>query len=617
MDATVRLNELIARYLDEGASAEELAELSRLLEVDSAAAARFAAAVRFDALLDQLLNERKQTNELLDVLSRHADAPSASVPPLALPTAALDAAADECDLGSEPSSVFAPGKTFSHAWVMFGLLLVVVCATTIGAMFFYANRHPADAIAARGDHDADGPSPVIPLAPQHVATLSRVADCRWNDSCEALVPGSRFQVGQSLHLATGVAEINFDVGAKMVVQGPAAFVIDSALGVQLATGKATTEIHTQAARGFQIITPTMTFVDKGTEFGVEVAPGGDGKVHVFKGEVEVDVKAGRGNRPAVQRLVENRGARLEAGDAALMLVEDTGECFIRSIEQTERDRHTVAYWRFEDRPLGVLVPDTQKNTRAERVTMDSSYNGNDLFAYTRRHAPRFSDNVPAAQVPQGGVSNRSCLDNTEPPENEPARELYSKSQFSHAAPINLETITPAQWTIEASVRVKRLRGEAQTFVGRDGDKEHATPLRFQVNEQDHFAITFIDGAGRTHSAVAAGAPVIEGHWYHLAAVSDGRTLALYVNRCDGQGYQQEATVALPRTGSTALSKVGNNAIWTIGRGRSWIPTMHWFPANWFQGWIDEVRISDTALDPNQFLFAEQPASCLPTPASHL
>ena len=92
----------------------------------------------------------------------------------------------------------------------------------------------------------------------------------------------------------------------------------------------------------------------------------------------------------------------------------------------------------------------------------------------------------------------------------------------------------------------------------------------------------------------------QGRWYHLAASSDGRTLRLYVDALDGRGYVQRAAKELPATGSTALGKGEDDAEWTIGRaGNAGNPT-DWLR---FRGWIDEVRICDTALAPAEFLFA--------------
>ena len=149
------------------------------------------------------------------------------------------------------------------------------------------------------------------------------------------------------------------------------------------------------------------------------------------------------------------------------LVKDSGETFIRSIDEADRDRHVVAYWRFEDQPLGSMPPDTMHNTRPVRATVDSSFNGNDLYTYSVRDRPTFAAGVPAGMIPQSGVPNRSCLDVSRSADGEGMQNVYTHSEFSHAAPLDIQTIVPAQWTIEASVNSSNLGGEAQTFVCRD------------------------------------------------------------------------------------------------------------------------------------------------------
>ena len=66
-----------------------------------------------------------------------------------------------------------------------------------------------------------------------------------------------------------------------------------------------------------------------------------------------------------------------------------------------------------------------------------------------------------------------------------------------------------------------------------------------------------------------------------------------VRRCAG------CLTPLPEDGGTALSKGGDGAEWSVGRGKS---KNH--VAEIFQGWIDEVRISDIARTPEDFLFAK-------------
>jgi hypothetical protein len=171
---------------------------------------------------------------------------------------------------------------------------------------------------------------------------------------------------------------------------------------------------------------------------------------------------------------------------------------------------------------------------------------------------------------------------------------------SHASPIDIQTVKLAQWTIEASVKAKVLKAGAQTFVGRDGGQ--GAVMAFRINSQDRFEIYFQDVKRHQHTAVAK-LPVRENEWYHVAAVSDGETLKLYVDARDGHGYQLRATTKLnSKRGSTALGATNPKAEWSVGRGRA-----NRFTCEWFQGWIDEVRISDIARDPDTFLFSARSA----------
>jgi hypothetical protein len=427
-----------------------------------------------------------------------------------------------------------------------------------------------------------------------VARLSRVAGVRW--SGESLQPGQRLATGQSLALDAGVLELTFDVGARVVVQAPAVLKLESPASLRLEQGKLSAEITDVRARGFQVQTPKGKVVDLGTEFGVEVTPSQDVEVHVFRGEVLVE-QASAAPAAGGSHVFHNQGLRMESGTAGPLLVEEPGETYIRTIDDADRDKHVVAYWRFEDHPVGALVQDTSANTNPVRGTVDSSFNGNDLFTFSASTRPKFSGDVPAGSVPQSGASNRGCLDNTTPPvDGSPTRDLYTRSRVSHAAPIDIQTVKLAKWTIEASVKAKVLGAGAQTFVGRDGGG--GAVMAFRINSQNRFEIYFKDVKRHQHTAVAK-ENVRQNQWYHVAAVSDGETLRLYVDARDGRGYQLRATSKLnPKRGSTELGPTNPKAEWSVGRGRA-----NRFTAEWFQGWIDEVRVCDVALEPSKFLFA--------------
>ena len=144
--------------------------------------------------------------------------------------------------------------------------------------------------------------------------------------------------------------------------------------VFLRAGKMTAEIIKPEARGFQVETPKGSVVDLGTEFAVDVTPSEDVQVHVFKGEVLVQrsavqqsaektgaAKPAAPATPAGQHLLVDQGLRIDGDLSAPWLVKDSGETFIRKIDDAGRDRHVVAYWRFEDQPLGTPFPDTEGN----------------------------------------------------------------------------------------------------------------------------------------------------------------------------------------------------------------------------------------------------------------
>lgn len=497
--------------------------------------------------------------------------------------------------------------------VLATLAAAIVVAIAIPVWYFHHGNHPNSQIAANKPSDHVSPPP--PLAPSPprfanpVARLIRTANCRWNTSGVAPAVGDALAAGQSLNLASGVAEFRFDIGAKVILQSPAAFLIESPTSARLDAGKVTVEITDPSARGFKILTPGATFVDQGTEFGVEVAPGGSSKVHVFKGLVDVDLRdaAGAAATPS-HRLSANAGARIESSDSEMTLLEDTGECFMRSIDDAERDRHTIAYWRFEDRPVGTVLPHTQRNKNPVRATSDSTFNGNDLFVWSPDSRPVFSGDVGAMQVPQIAAANRSCLDLTDPLHSNKTRpEVYTNSRFSHASPLDLQQIAPEHWTVEASVKIKQLQDARQTIVCRDASPGKSARFVLLINPEGGFAVNFIDGRERYYT-VNTQDKIKENHWYHVAATSDGHVLRLYADSGDGHGYQCVGSAKLFSTGSTALGNCGADCSWAIGRVRLKKGNV----GDGLVGWIDEVRISDVAREPEEFLFAKKTAKSTTT-----
>lgn len=584
---------------------------------------RRATDMELEALLDSC-GELRLADEQMELILRKAKAeianpPSASGPPRSK-SPRLGVLGDVMDHDGESRSPtlfsgFAIGALIAVTIALSVAVAVMVCRSDVTVDSRQVSQQaPSPFSPAPSNPQADGASQPqsLPAPAVAVARVAQLVDCRWADSSKALAHGDKLPVGQVLEMEGGVAEIDFGIGARLILQGPATLELLSPKSARLDVGKATVEIQSERARGFRIVTAETTFIDQGTEFGVEVPPGGGSKVHVFKGAVDVDHASAAENGPGVtQRLQKSIGARMAAGEKGMTLVEDTGECFIRSMDEAQRDRHLVAWWRFEDRPIGQLLPETNLNTRPVCATVDSSFNGNDLHVYGHNQHPTISADVASPTVPQAGVANRSCMDNSHLGDGVVHRNIYTHSEFSHAAPLDAQQIAPREWTIEASVKAAQMPPRAQVFLVRDGTfslKASRQPprLSFQINEAGRFAISFYDAADRFHEAVADGPAAEADRWYHLAATSDGRQLRLYVDILDGHGYSLRAKQDLPAAApaapdsSTALGKGEDDAEWAIGRSDNVN-----LPQQQFVGWIDEVRISDIARQPDGFLFADR------------
>jgi hypothetical protein len=129
---------------------------------------------------------------------------------------------------------------------------------------------------------------------------------------------SLLQVGDRLAMKAGLLEITYDTGAKVVLQGPVTYEVDSPAGGYLSIGKLTARLERKGVergkkgetanhkseivnRTFAVRTPTAVVTDLGTEFGVEVDKRGRTISHVFRGSVSVQATAADGQpRPAAR-----------------------------------------------------------------------------------------------------------------------------------------------------------------------------------------------------------------------------------------------------------------------------------------------------------------------------
>jgi hypothetical protein len=166
----------------------------------------------------------------------------------------------------------------------------------------------------------------------NVAWLVNAQDCLWGGS-EADMPGRDMRAGKLLRLRRGLAEIEFDRGARVILQGPAELVLNSGSEARLINGTLTARVP-PSALGFTILSPGGKVVDLGTEFGLRVDDQGTTTVRVFEGIVAAaPLGTSIGSRVAVT-VAEDQTARID-GHTVDLKAQDSDHNphrFVRSIE---------------------------------------------------------------------------------------------------------------------------------------------------------------------------------------------------------------------------------------------------------------------------------------------
>ncbi len=161
-----------------------------------------------------------------------------------------------------------------------------------------------------------------------VGRVTGMVNCEWTDTNTTAGDSVDVPLGRKYELRFGLLEITYNSGAKVILQGPISYVVESANGGYLSLGKLTAKIDTSAASTkaspstphaslFTVKTPNAVVTDLGTEFGVEVNEEGVTTSYVFRGTVDVKAVSHTG-KEAVSSCVlhENEGACVEsiAGD---------------------------------------------------------------------------------------------------------------------------------------------------------------------------------------------------------------------------------------------------------------------------------------------------------------
>ncbi|HEY7429019.1 MAG TPA: FecR domain-containing protein [Gemmataceae bacterium] len=149
--------------------------------------------------------------------------------------------------------------------------------------------------------------PSAPEANATIAWLVNAQDCTWSGPG----PKGNLQAGRVLQIERGLAEIHFQCGARVVLEGPCILELISSKSARLTSGKLTARVP-EAAIGFEILSPQGKVIDLGTEFGVHAA-NGTTDVYVFQGQIEALPSSSNPETEQKVSLLEHQAARIASG----------------------------------------------------------------------------------------------------------------------------------------------------------------------------------------------------------------------------------------------------------------------------------------------------------------
>ncbi len=160
----------------------------------------------------------------------------------------------------------------------------------------------------------------------------------------AVLVGSRSAVWAPAHLGDGIfelrsglAEISFRSGARIILEGPATLEALTPMRARLHSGRLVAHVP-EGAHGFKLETATAEVVDLGTEFGIAVTDANHAEVQVFAGRVVTGLSPAAGGLEAARlTLVAGRAARLDATTASVVRVPAVLARFVREMDTDRLD----------------------------------------------------------------------------------------------------------------------------------------------------------------------------------------------------------------------------------------------------------------------------------------
>jgi len=446
------------------------------------------------------------------------------------------------------------GRVVAVGWWVFGAL-AVAAALVLGFFARRATLLPDEAPPLR--------------ASDSVARITALKNPRWRGAVK-LAAGDHLRKGQRLEIGAGFAEITFDSGARVVLEGAATLDVNSAWDATLRDGTLKASVPPEAV-GFRVVNSAVEVVDLGTEFTMVADGRGGADVFVLKGEVEAAPRLAAETDTLLLR--ENQSRRF--GQGGVSAVTDSAKRFAEFTQPLALDRFSppvnFVHWSFDQIRSGEIAAEIA----GIAVPADAA-------------AMRLFDVVnPAAARPAGPHGHALPLDG----------HAYARAKFP-----GLSGATPHTIAFWIRVPEDAQLSEAYTMVawGTNLKKLSHRPVQVSWNRRPAEGAL---GALRTDfgggSAIGT-TSLRDGRWHHVtvcfAAGEDPEAPVQVKQYIDGR--LESSTINPGKIRATGSP--GDEAADFVWLGRRLTGNGPGQPES-FRGDIDELFIADRALEPNEIV----------------
>jgi hypothetical protein len=471
------------------------------------------------------------------------------------------------------TALHSPVGFFSSGWPVAYLVATVIfgIAALIGSVVYVS--HPVQV----AKQSVSLPSPISSLSTT-VGRITDMVDCKWNG-------GSRVCLGQKLDLVSGLMEITYDTGAKVILQGPVTYSVETN-GGYLAVGKLTGKLEKKSSNPlsltpnpFVIHTPTATVTDLGTEFGVEVSESGVTETNVFVGAVQVARIGGKD--------VADRGITvIRAGQFARVAANEESPV---SVGQRQPDVMATRFARAI--PKKVSAAD-------DYATLVLSMQP---FAYYRMERPAAGQD-PNTILDSAPSGHHGTLHFAEGYNSEPWRPGRFGDSFAPRGEFAGDYVDfqdfPSTDTNQLSVSTWVYYGPrsadaviASGMMPVPVLSTHCDGWQFYCEVAGDDLLAAVNDRNVNHVYVRASTPLPKVQWQHVAMVADGSVLHLY---CNGVEVGQVPCDGVAHTPPLKHFTIGS--VWNWPAAASVAEAK---PCSFWSGRIDEFAIFDRALSARQ------------------